>query len=228
MGLTLLTVSTEEFNKYLSYVRNLGFEDTPDYDFLRDLFTQAARNAHEVEDGEYDWMKLNGGRGWESKNSSANHHHVINITADASNRALVGAPGVRNADGRPSKTDARGTIPADRLNAAQPPRPGSPVKPGQAALGKTARDRGNVSGAGATNLPKRSSGLVHMNATPSASMQAQVQTSNLDLASPARPSPATGALQSSQVRSANGQQQPEPQPTGFQKFMKALCCGGTR
>ncbi len=173
-------------------------------------------------------MKLNGGRGWESKSSAANHHHVVNAAPDASNRALVGAPGVRGADGRPSKSDGRGAISADRLNAAQPPPPGSPAKPGQAALGKTSRDRGNVPGAGATNMPKRSSGLaIHINATtPSTSMQAQ-QTSNLHLDSPPRPSPATGALQSSQVRAANGQQQ-EPQPNFFQKLMKTLCCGGSR
>ena len=56
----------EEFNKYLSYVRNLGFEDTPDYDYLRELFTQALKSTGEVEDGEYDWMKLNNGKGWEA------------------------------------------------------------------------------------------------------------------------------------------------------------------
>lgn len=221
---------TEEFNKYLSYVRNLGFEDTPDYDFLRDLFTQAALNAKEVEDGEYDWMKLNGGRGWESRSpSAANHHHAVNAAPEVSNRALVGAPGVRGADGRPSKPDVRAAISADRLNAAQPPPPGSPAKPGQAALGKTSRERGNVSGAGATNLPKRSSGLAAQLSptTPSTSMQAQMQTSNLDLTSPARPNPATGAFQSSQGRAANGQQQ-EPQPGVFQKLVKTLCCGGSR
>jgi len=53
----------EEFSKYLSYVRNLGFEDTPDYEYLRDLFTEALKNTGEVEDGEYDWMKLNCSRG---------------------------------------------------------------------------------------------------------------------------------------------------------------------
>lgn len=229
-------ILTEEFNHYLSYVRNLGFEDTPDYDHLRDLFTQAARNAQEPEDGEYDWMKLNGGRGWESKSSATvGHHHGINAAADASNRALVGVSGARGLDGRPSKSDARAAISADRLNAAQPPPPGSPAKPGQAALGKTSRDRGNVSGVGA-NLPKRSSGLAaqlnaNNNNTPSASMQAQMQTSNLDLVSPttARPSPATGALQSnSQVRNnTNGQAQEGP-PTFVQKLMKAFCCGGSR
>ncbi|RMZ78838.1 hypothetical protein DV738_g3556, partial [Chaetothyriales sp. CBS 135597] len=111
----------EEFNKYLSYVRNLGFEDTPDYDFLRDLFTQALKNTGEVEDGEYDWMKLNGGRGWEAVKSHASQHPLHNAIApaDSSQRAHHGASGVR--DGRPSRD--RAAISADRLNAAQPSTP---------------------------------------------------------------------------------------------------------
>src|SRR6266516_1876850 len=120
-------VLAEEFNKYLSYVRNLGFEDTPDYDFLRDLFTQALKNTGEVEDGEYDWMKLNGGRGWEAvKSHSSAHHlgHQLNAPPEASARALRDAPGVRVSDGRPLRSDVRGAISADRLNAAQPPPPG--------------------------------------------------------------------------------------------------------
>lgn len=189
---------------------------------MRDLFTQAARNADEVEDGEYDWMKLNGGRGWQSKGLSAGHHHGPNA-AEASNRALVGAPGVRGADGRHSKSDARAAIPADRLNAAQPPTPGSPAKPGQAALGKAPRDRGSAFSAGGQNLPKRSSGLAaQISATPSPSMQAQIQTSNLDLVSPTRPSPATGALQHSQVRSSGAHEQ-ERKPSVLQDLKRTIC-----
>ncbi|KAK0551470.1 Palmitoylated plasma membrane-bound casein kinase [Tilletia horrida] len=55
----------EEFGIYLNYVRKLGFEETPDYDFLRELFTKVLRSAGEVEDAVYDWDLLNGGRGWE-------------------------------------------------------------------------------------------------------------------------------------------------------------------
>ncbi|KAK4048658.1 Palmitoylated plasma membrane-bound casein kinase [Microbotryomycetes sp. JL201] len=55
-----------EFAIYLNYVRKLGFEETPDYDFLRELFTKALANAGEVEDEVYDWMLLNGGKGWEA------------------------------------------------------------------------------------------------------------------------------------------------------------------
>lgn len=57
---------TEEFAIYLNYVRKLGFEETPDYDFLRELFTKALKTTGEVEDGVYDWMLLNGGKGWEA------------------------------------------------------------------------------------------------------------------------------------------------------------------
>jgi casein kinase 1 len=204
----------EEFNKYLSYVRNLGFEDTPDYDFLRDLFTQALKNAGEVEDGEYDWMKLNGGRGWEAVKShpSAHHLHNPNAPQDASARALHGAAGARG-DGRPSRGAA---VSQDRLNAAQPPTPGSPAKPGAAAVGKHPRDRTSAG----NNLPKRSSALASgQMETPTASTQAQFQSSNANLTS-SRPSPAAGALQSNQRP-----QQQEPQQGFMAKIMKTLCCG---
>lgn len=59
-------VSAEEFAIYMNYVRKLGFEETPDYDFLRDLFTKVLKTSGEVEDGEFDWMLLNGGKGWEA------------------------------------------------------------------------------------------------------------------------------------------------------------------
>jgi len=61
----------EEFAIYLNYVRKLGFEETPDYDFLRELFTKVLRSTNEVEDGVYDWMTLNGGKGYEAGLSSS-------------------------------------------------------------------------------------------------------------------------------------------------------------
>jgi casein kinase 1 len=45
----------------------LGFEETPDYDFLRSLFTKAIEKSGEVEDGVYDWMLMNNGKGWQVK-----------------------------------------------------------------------------------------------------------------------------------------------------------------
>ncbi|GAA5871661.1 hypothetical protein JCM3774_003011 [Rhodotorula dairenensis] len=59
----------EEFAIYLNYVRKLGFEETPDYDFLRELFTKVLKNRGEVDDGVYDWQLLNGGKGWEAGSS---------------------------------------------------------------------------------------------------------------------------------------------------------------
>lgn len=48
-------------------MRKLGFEETPDYDFLRELFSKVMKNMGEVDDQRYDWNELNGGRGWESQ-----------------------------------------------------------------------------------------------------------------------------------------------------------------
>jgi casein kinase 1 len=64
----------EQLQQYLTYVRNLAFEETPDYDYLRDLFTQALKVTGEVEDGDYDWHKINGGKGWDSTNKKPNLH----------------------------------------------------------------------------------------------------------------------------------------------------------
>ncbi|KAH8827062.1 CK1/CK1/CK1-G protein kinase [Flagelloscypha sp. PMI_526] len=60
----------EEFGIYLNYVRKLGFEETPDYDFLRDLFGKVLKVNGDIEDGVYDWNLINGGKGWESLNPS--------------------------------------------------------------------------------------------------------------------------------------------------------------
>jgi hypothetical protein len=53
---------------YMNYVRKLGFEETPNYDFMRDLFTKVLETLGEPEDGIFDWMLLNGGKGWEAGN----------------------------------------------------------------------------------------------------------------------------------------------------------------
>ncbi|KAM6504402.1 kinase-like protein [Amanita muscaria] len=63
----------EEFAIYMNYVRKLGFEENPDYDFLRELFTKVMKTIGEPEDGVYDWMLLNGGKGWEA--STKPHVH---------------------------------------------------------------------------------------------------------------------------------------------------------
>lgn len=54
-----------QFGRYLEIVRNLGFEETPDYDGYRKLLLSVLDELGQKNDGEYDWMKLNGGRGWD-------------------------------------------------------------------------------------------------------------------------------------------------------------------
>ncbi|KZT29809.1 kinase-like protein [Neolentinus lepideus HHB14362 ss-1] len=60
----------EQFAIYMNYVRKLGFEEQPDYDFLRGLFQKVLKTLGEQDDGIYDWMLLNGGKGWEASSSS--------------------------------------------------------------------------------------------------------------------------------------------------------------
>lgn len=60
----------EEFAIYMNYVRKLGFEETPDYDFLRELFMKVLKSTGEEEDLVFDWMMLNSGKGWEASRNS--------------------------------------------------------------------------------------------------------------------------------------------------------------
>lgn len=68
LHLTVLNLLSEEFTIYMNYVRKLSFEETPDYDFLRELFTKVLNSMGETEDNVFDWMLLNGGKGWEAGN----------------------------------------------------------------------------------------------------------------------------------------------------------------
>lgn len=65
----------DSFAEYLNYVRNLRFDETPDYDYLRHLMDKGLEQIGEKDDGHYDWMDLNGGRGWDySINKKPNLH----------------------------------------------------------------------------------------------------------------------------------------------------------
>lgn len=232
----------EEFSKYLTYVRNLGFEDTPDYDYLRELFTQALKSTGEVEDGEYDWMKLTK----DSKNWEAMKHpgylHNPNERPGPSQVALHG-----NSRGGTSTPHQHLTV--ARLNAAQPPPP-SPIK----QMGTKRSDRPSGQGGMTATGPMAVSGMPTAHhpqaqqphgqpqqrgtggvnavlrgdmATPTGSTQAQFQNSTQNLpqgrmgVGPAGPQGMGGHA----MNSTNVQRPVEQPPTGFQKFMKVLCCG---
>ncbi|KAJ3725817.1 CK1/CK1/CK1-G protein kinase [Lentinula raphanica] len=76
----------EEFGIYLNYVRKLGFEETPDYDFLRELFAKVIKTNGDVDDGVFDWNLLNGGKGWEA---SAGHTQIL---AQMQSAGIVASP----------------------------------------------------------------------------------------------------------------------------------------
>lgn len=64
-----------QFQEYMKYVRNLGFDQTPDYEYLRELMSDALKQSGLQEDGVYDWMLLNNGQGWSySANKKTNLH----------------------------------------------------------------------------------------------------------------------------------------------------------
>jgi len=215
----------EELNKYLSYVRNLGFEDTPDYDYLRDLFTKALQGAGEVEDGEYDWMKLNGGKGWE-KEARASQQAQRPEGADASRAAIVGvnAPGHRG---------SRAQISQDRLNA-ELPKPGAARVPGTPNKQPTRRTQNSQ------DLAKRGSNGMQLdtpvdqasttphfaNSTPNLPGRMSTQAMNSRQPSAAQvPQRQTAQPQTTQPQ-AQQQQPPAEEKEGFmQKLMKLLSSG---
>lgn len=47
-----------EFTQYLQYARSLGFEEAPDYDYLRGLFDKAMERENIKDDHIYDWLLL--------------------------------------------------------------------------------------------------------------------------------------------------------------------------
>ncbi|KAF8506359.1 kinase-like protein [Hysterangium stoloniferum] len=93
----------EEFGIYLNYVRKLGFEETPDYKFLRELFTKVLKNMSETEDGVYDWMMLNSGKGWDS---GATSNATANLLAASSQQ-----PTGSRTQARPQRTSQQPTAP---------------------------------------------------------------------------------------------------------------------
>lgn len=197
-----------QFEKYLTYVRNLGFEDTPDYDYLRDLFTQALKDTGGVEDGEYDWLKVSKDS---SKKSDWDRLHNPNQRPGPSNMELHGNS---RGTGTPHQSDPRARLTVDRLNAAQPPPP-SPIKQ------NPRKDRQNAPAAVMASRSTGAGGLRDM-ATPTGSTQAQFQNSSQNL--PQRPMHTQHNMQQQQQQAPAGGRTAEPQQTGFQKFMKVICC----
>ncbi|KAK0525391.1 Palmitoylated plasma membrane-bound casein kinase [Tilletia horrida] len=125
----------EEFGIFLNYVRKLGFEETPDYDFLRELFTKVLRSAGEVEDGVYDWNLLNGGRGWELS--------LLQLQQQAAAQAHAQRTGDKSAAAAAAAAAPSGN-----------PGSSSPIPPGSPGVGLSASQQAllNASGKGGSRL----------------------------------------------------------------------------
>ena len=101
----------------MNYVRKLGFEETPDYDFLRELFTKVLKTLGEPEDGVFDWMLLNGGKGWESINVSiisliySNSSLIIELHIDS----IRLHPQLLHRIGKRAATESTAVVVHDRL-----------------------------------------------------------------------------------------------------------------
>jgi casein kinase 1 len=210
----------EEFNKYLSYVRNLGFEDQPDYDHLRELFTTALKNTGEVEDGEYDWMKLNGGKGWDMPRSSA--------AVRDGERGHAAADLRRQDMNRASKTP----IAPERLNADLP-KPGAARAPPQSAAQRQQQQQRAARHRNSQDLSAAGKRASQLEPPEAGSTTAQFATSTPNLAGQQRMSSQNLPRQPSGTQAQTRlQSQPQAQPEeqresgGFgNKLMKALCCG---
>ncbi|KAF7294821.1 Kinase-like protein [Mycena indigotica] len=103
----------EEFGIYLNYVRKLGFEETPDYDFLRELFAKVMKNNGDADDGVFDWNLLNGGKGWEASMGQSQ------MLAQIQNAGLT-AGGTADARRRGDPTDRRRASQAGNGNIVPP------------------------------------------------------------------------------------------------------------
>lgn len=130
----------EEFAKYLTYVRKLGFEETPEYDQLRLLFDRVLKSINEVDDGRYDWMILKESKGLDTTavsrtnhGDSATRHATLGTASKAPHHSSSMVMGVSNLSTK--HTDAVGT-PRPSLqrgpsatNASLSPRPLNSLPP---------------------------------------------------------------------------------------------------
>jgi serine/threonine protein kinase len=53
----LCTGYPNEFIEYINYTRGLGFENDPDYEYLRSLFKSVMNKTNGIWDLEFDWLK---------------------------------------------------------------------------------------------------------------------------------------------------------------------------
>lgn len=74
-AVTLCEGLPRQFAEYLDSVRSLPFDAEPAYEEYRMLLLSVLDDLGQSADGDYDWLHLNGGRGWDSSiNKKPNLH----------------------------------------------------------------------------------------------------------------------------------------------------------
>lgn len=102
----------EEMATYLRYVRRLDFFETPDYDYLRKLFTDLCeRKGYNPDDGEFDWTGRNMSTPVGSIPGSGAHNPGDVISPSNRDRHRTGKDNNKNSawsDSKPSGMDGLG------------------------------------------------------------------------------------------------------------------------
>lgn len=86
----------EEFGLYLQYARRLDFEENPNYEYMKDLFDKVLNSMGETDDGIYDWMLLNEGKGWEHRTNLYRNPHRHSAVAAFHNAVSSDRPSRQN------------------------------------------------------------------------------------------------------------------------------------
>ncbi|GME95983.1 unnamed protein product [Ambrosiozyma monospora] len=89
----------------------LKFDQTPDYNYLIGLMDQCLLEVGEVDDGEYDWNRLNNGKGWDW-----NKNKKINLNGYGSNNARHNNAGTNNTNNNVLRSN--NTLPAGRKQSS--------------------------------------------------------------------------------------------------------------
>ncbi|RCH88955.1 casein kinase I [Rhizopus stolonifer] len=101
----------DEFGQYLQYARKLGFEENPDYDYMRNLFDKVLESIGEKDDGVYDWTLLNDGKGWEYRSSYYRRNTAVaalnNAVAPRQNNHTTTPPTTMNTTTNTNNTSKR-------------------------------------------------------------------------------------------------------------------------
>lgn len=230
----------DQLTEYLTYVRNLGFEDTPDYDYLRDLFSQALRSTGEVEDNEYDWMKLNGGKGWDYvNNKKPNLHgygHAYPPNTNRHSQQVHGssAGGRLNSSNQPATPNPAMVRHASksRRNRAPGPSSAQPVTSsglgGQQGLSGTSSNPRLQKSSAANANPSTAAQYGSTNAVSTYNQQGQYngdQYQRQYSSQPQHQSRGASEAYNQQAGYSHQQQQPQQEKTGFWGKIGSFCCG---